>query len=151
MGQSETPGKGGKQRAEAAQEQQDKKPAAGGKKAGGGCGCLLVGALVLAVAVGGFNSCSGGSSSDSNVDEQVRQDEAKDNCHDWVKESLKSPSSAKFSGDVVTGDRSGYTVVGDVDADNSFGASLRSGWMCSIRLDGDTWRGNASLLQDQSG
>jgi hypothetical protein len=51
-----------------------------------------------------------------------------------VKESLKAPSTADFSGfeeSVVTGSpEAGYTVKGWVDAQNSFGAKLRSRWIC---------------------
>lgn len=150
MDTPEKPGKGGQQRAasSAPQGQDVKKPADSSGKAKGGCGCALIGALVIAVSMAAFGSCSGGSDSDSGINEQVRQDEAKDNCHDWVKTKLKSPSSAEFSGDVLTGDQSGYIIAGNVDAENSFGASLRNTWSCNIRLDGDTWRGEANLLGD---
>jgi hypothetical protein len=30
-------------------------------------------------------------------------------------------------------------VTGAVDAQNSFGAMIRSNFTCSVRLDGDTW------------
>ena len=33
-----------------------------------------------------------------------------------------------------------WTVAGQVDADNSFGAKLRLNDECKIRADGDTWR-----------
>ncbi|MFQ1002627.1 hypothetical protein [Modestobacter sp. SSW1-42] len=61
-------------------------------------------------------------------------------CEDFVKDRLKSPSSADFpssSSYVVTGAGNQYTVQGYVDAENSFGASLRTDWTCSVRDNGD--------------
>lgn len=48
-----------------------------------------------------------------------------------VKQKLKSPSTAKFctvSQSTITHDGDVYTVSGWVDAQNSFGATLRSNW-----------------------
>ncbi|QIS06744.1 hypothetical protein F5X71_34530 [Nocardia brasiliensis] len=62
-------------------------------------------------------------------------------CRELVEGELKSPGSAKFSGETVTGDAAaGWTAAGNVDSQNSFGALLRSAWSCSARLeaDGDT-------------
>jgi hypothetical protein len=70
-----------------------------------------------------------------------------DVCQQFVKQELKAPGTAKFrnffedDGEVTvthTGDE--YTVVSSVDAENSFGASLRSNFRCVVtHVSGDTW------------
>jgi hypothetical protein len=68
-------------------------------------------------------------------------------CEDFVKEKLKAPSTADFGGQSVSGNGSGpWKVTGWVDAQNSFGAKIRTGWTCDIRLDGTTWRGTTQLV-----
>ena len=59
-------------------------------------------------------------------------------CHRAVSTQLKSPASASWSDETVTGDRDGMMVEGTVDADNSFGAALRSSFSCSVTWTGDT-------------
>lgn len=53
-------------------------------------------------------------------------------CEQQVEASLKSPSSAKFHDVAATGGPTTYTVRGTVDAENSFGASLRSSFQCTV-------------------
>jgi hypothetical protein len=107
-----------------------------------GIGCL--GIVVIVFVIGTLASmCDGGSTSDAG-DEYG----AKDACQSWVKDQLKAPSTADFSNVSVTGGSGSWTVTGDVDAENSFGAKLRTGWTCDVRLEGDTYRGNATLLDD---
>ncbi len=65
-------------------------------------------------------------------------------CEDMLRDQLKAPDSADFTGTTATGSGP-WTVTGQVDAQNSFGASLRSAWSCEVRLDGDMFRGRASL------
>lgn len=62
-------------------------------------------------------------------------------CREHVTNQLKAPSTAKF-GDIRTrGFGSEYTVTGWVDAENSFGATLRTRWECTaIHTGGGTWR-----------
>jgi hypothetical protein len=63
---------------------------------------------------------------------------------EFVQDRLKSPSSAKFSPHresiVAKMDTNHYTVMGWVDAQNSFGATLRTGWEATVRHDTDGWR-----------
>jgi hypothetical protein len=63
-----------------------------------------------------------------------------------VPDYLASPSSASFPlyGDRGTGvfynaDTDKWTATGFVDADNSFGANLRTTWTCSVRHSGDQY------------
>lgn len=67
-------------------------------------------------------------------------------CHGWVLDQLKSPSSAHFSGDSIDGDGP-WTIHGTVDADNSFGASLRRGWVCNVSESGGSYAGDAVILE----
>ncbi|MCB5168013.1 hypothetical protein LG634_24695 [Streptomyces bambusae] len=68
-------------------------------------------------------------------------------CEKFVKQRLKSPGSANFSGasdTSVTAISSSapwkYQVMGHVDSDNSFGASIRNTYDCTASTpDGETW------------
>jgi hypothetical protein len=96
----------------------------------GGCSALVFG--------GNDGDSSGGGGSDG-------RDEigAGIMCEQFIEDRLKSPSSADFQNStqyVTTGIGDEYTVRGYVDAENSFGASLRSDWTCALRDNGDeTW------------
>lgn len=63
-------------------------------------------------------------------------------CERYVTHSLKAPSTASFApyGDLsITGQGNGpYTVVGWVDAQNSFGAMLRNRYSCTVLFSGDS-------------
>lgn len=67
-------------------------------------------------------------------------------CEEWVKDQLKAPSTAVVGG-VERSGSGPWTVIGWVDAQNSFGAMIRTRWTCSVRLEGDMFRGRATLLQ----
>lgn len=102
------------------------------KKKGLGClGCfgIIVGvAIVLTVIfsiVGAMNANRPPSEDDVRASAQL-------NCEDIVKNSLKSPSTANFSNEEVTGTSGQYTVTGDVDSQNSFGATLRDHFVCDV-------------------
>ena len=60
-------------------------------------------------------------------------------CKDFVRDHLKAPASAAFSRVDHSGSGSTFTVTGAVDAQNSFGATLRMNWTCTVTLNGDTW------------
>lgn len=96
-------------------------------------------AMRAAIAVGlvaGTAACDAGES-DTLGDEYT----AKYMCQQFVKDRLKSPKSADFSGESAEGPGPTWMVVGDVDADNSFGASMRNSYTCTVRFaGGDEWR-----------
>jgi len=60
-----------------------------------------------------------------------------------VRHHLKSPSTARFplSGTCcsATSTPGQYLVTGQVDAQNSFGAMLRSDWVVVLHKEGATW------------
>lgn len=69
-------------------------------------------------------------------------------CEGSVKRQLKAPATASFTNERATRlDASNYEISGGVDAENSFGAKLRTAWVCgaTTRDHGQTWRGSAIL------
>lgn len=56
-------------------------------------------------------------------------------CEDAIKERLKAPSTAEF--DSTAAGSGTWTVTGTVDAENSFGAKLRSTYQCSVIIDSE--------------
>jgi len=103
---------------------------------GPGCLSLIVGVLL----VGGLLSMCGGGSGSGGAD----ADGATQACHGWVTDELKAPSTADFTGDDVSGNGP-WTISGSVDAENSFGAKIRSSWTCEVRLESGYYKGNASV------
>lgn len=62
-------------------------------------------------------------------------------CHDFVKDALKSPSTADFSDESHAGKSPIWTVRGQVDSENSFGAVVRSSYVCTVKATGaEEWR-----------
>ena len=107
-----------------------------------GCGPGCLGILAVFAVLAFIGSVTGGDSGD---DPETQKYGAESACKDWVKDQLKAPSTADFN-DVTASGSGPWTVVGSVDAENSFGAKLRNRWTCTIRLEGDTYRGVATLL-----
>lgn len=66
-------------------------------------------------------------------------------CADFTRDRLKSPSTADFpeyddAGVSIThASTSTWRVRSFVDSENSFGAILRTHFVCEVRRDGDTW------------
>jgi hypothetical protein len=94
-------------------------------------------AVIGIVVVGGL--CWGVSALNSDQPQDQGPD-AEQACKDFVKDRLKAPAGADFSGVDRTAAGSTYTVTGDVDAQNSFGAKLRSHFTCVVRDAGAEWK-----------
>jgi hypothetical protein len=61
---------------------------------------------------------------------------AQDVCHQFVEDRLRAPATAKFEAyreATITNTGSQYTVRGHVDAENGFGALIRSHYSCVVR------------------
>jgi hypothetical protein len=57
------------------------------------------------------------------------------NVEHYVRNQLKAPNSAEFSGTTATKIEDNiYLVTGSVDAQNSFGATLRKNFSCEIEF-----------------
>lgn len=102
------------------------------------------GAIFLAVVIVGA-ALSDDGNGDPRADEKYPADEARYACQAWVKDGLKAPATAKFSGNGATGSDGNWTITGTVDAENSFGALIRTTWTCNARVEGDDWVGSATL------
>lgn len=116
-------------------------PASGPKKPdklAAGCGLGCGGLILLAGIVLIFGALFG----DDDEDDGGGEYGARDVCQQFVKDRLKSPGSADFSGERATEESDGsWTVRGDVDSENSFGASIRNSYVCKVRhATGDTWK-----------
>ncbi len=74
--------------------------------------------------------------------------DAKVNVEDYVRNHLKSPSTAEFTSVTVSEiNESTYHVQGNVDAENSFGAMTRKEFSCEIEfIPGDKYRINELKL-----
>lgn len=85
----------------------------------------------------------GGSSEAESEDEYhgVGRAESRNACHDRVEEQLASPSSADFEG-LMEGSWNetyrGVNFSGWVDAENAYGASMRSTYDCEVWLEGES-------------
>lgn len=91
------------------------------------CGLLII---VIVAAVG--------SGSDVRVQPEF---EARSECRMAVVNSLKAPSTAKFVSIQAKQTAPGrWTVGGQVDAQNSFGAMIRSYYICEAVQVGTGWR-----------
>ena len=73
--------------------------------------------------------------------------------HDRIKQQLKSPSTAKFEGlfdfiAVQSADHKDWMIHGHVDAQNAFGATLRTNWTCTVTpIDRDNAMVEATLSE----
>lgn len=63
--------------------------------------------------------------------------EAKDACHHYVEQHLKSPSTAEYSDEKVAGVGSNWTCSGTVDSQNSFGATVRNTYTIKVEKRSD--------------
>lgn len=78
----------------------------------------------------------------SNEDDGGGEYGARDVCEQFVEDRLKAPSTADFSNTDASKTSDGsWTVAGDVDSENGFGAKLRTGYVCKVQhTGGDNWK-----------
>lgn len=86
---------------------------------------------------------SGGESSTSSTKPYTPDEiELHTEAQQFIKQGLKSPSTAEFpvlpyeANDLGSGQ---YRIVSYVDSQNSFGAMIRSNWSVLMRLEGERW------------
>lgn len=58
---------------------------------------------------------------------------ARDVCEQFVEKRLKAPATAEFENTATTQAGDEWTVEGDVDAENGFGALIRNHYVCTVR------------------
>jgi hypothetical protein len=91
---------------------------------------LVVGAILAIGSLAGRDSGGGGSSYDpDNEYEAIAQ------CESRIERLLKAPSTAEFNSTAVRA--VGWRVTGAVDAENSFGAMIRSSYECAVTINSD--------------
>jgi hypothetical protein len=101
-------------------------------------------ALIILIACGVICALGqGGSSTPSARTPEPGHDEidARAMCAEFVKDRLKSPSTAKFDYRSETAVHHGngqYTVTGAVDAQNAFGAMIRAQYICELHYNSST-------------
>lgn len=68
-------------------------------------------------------------------------------CQEFVKDRLKAPSTASFPSFLLNSDEIRYSQTGEhitlaawVDAQNAFGAMLRTNFTCEVKHIDDSWR-----------
>lgn len=113
----------------------DQKPPSAGAK-GCGIGCLVI--IAIAVIIGIASSIA--ANNPANKAERDRENApiyAEIACKDAVESRLKAPSTAKFVDVQSSGSGSTFKVVGSVDAENGFGAMVRSNFSCDVTVNGD--------------
>ena len=71
-----------------------------------------------------------------------------DICHQAVEEQLKAPATAEFGDKTAVHGNERYTVTGYVDADNSFGATLRLDWSCHATWTSGQWLDVDATVRD---
>jgi hypothetical protein len=102
----------------------------GGKRWAIGIGAGLVG---IAILVATYNPHHEATPAERKADAQRA-------CQDkFIPDRLKAPATAKYTNASVTTSLGTYTVTGSVDAQNSFGAQIRSNFICIMHSDGDQW------------
>lgn len=105
-----------------------------------GCGVLIVIALGIAALSGTVGSSKNDAPKDHSTMAYLKAQR-------FIKDQLRSPSSAEFPGlmsgewRVITLEDGTYVASGWVDAQNAFGVTVRSRWTCHVqRLGDDAWR-----------
>jgi len=91
---------------------------------------VMAAAIVIAGVVTNGVSGGEGGSGDSPSVATVEDGQVMEVCHNRVLDHLKAPSTADFGGDVVGGSEPRFTDAGWVDAENSYGAKIRTAYTC---------------------
>lgn len=102
-------------------------------------GAVVAIGLVLALTLGG------GSGSDGDTPQQPahqadnggNEGTARIMCKNFVKDRLKSPSTAHFSSTSSSGESPDFSVQGNVDSENGFGAKIRNDYRCLVHYAGN--------------
>lgn len=71
-------------------------------------------------------------------------------CQDAVQAQLKAPTTAEFSFEprIVKTDHTHWIILGNVTAQNSFGAPLTNTYSCNMTKSGDGWHVTDASLSD---
>jgi len=99
--------------------------------------------IIIIVLIIGFLKDCGGDSSDSNKTKYYSSQDAYIEAESFVKKNLKSPSTAEFPGWSIAEKHvkylssNKYSIESYVDSQNSFGATIRTNFSCTILFVGN--------------
>lgn len=117
------------------------------KKRNSGVGCLILIAVVVLIAISIY-SCGSNYNKNQPPEEAItrpngeRVDKylAQVLCENKIKDMLVSPTSAKFGRPEWVKTANRWKVTSTLDSQNSFGAMIRSEWVCILDGTDDTIR-----------
>lgn len=89
-------------------------------------GCLVIPLIIFGIVV-----ATSGSRPPYDPNNKL---EAVSQCEDLVESQLKAPSTAKFNSSAASSGSGTWTVSGTVDAQNGFGAQIRTTFQCTMRV-----------------
>lgn len=96
-----------------------------------------------------FATCKGGGGGGSSKPAALDEWSAQVACENAVEERLKAPATADFGGWVRTNNyNQTFTVTGYVDAQNSFGAKIRTQFSCTVRDNGNATTSTSVILNE---
>lgn len=95
----------------------------------------VIGIVIGAFVVLAFVACTVGSINSGNRDSDTEY-EAIAQCEARIDGLLKAPSTASYQTEASPQSGS-WIVTGSVDAENGFGATVRSNFQCTVTIDGD--------------
>lgn len=98
-----------------------------------GCIAVLIIFAIIGIAVYGIAAASDYSDKPDNISAFVM-------CQKFVRDSLKAPSTAKFADyndKTISSNGNRFNVISYVDAQNSFGAMVRTSYICEVEYIGD--------------
>lgn len=95
----------------------------------------VIGIVIMAFVVLVFVACTVRSINSGNRDSD-NEYEAIAQCEARIDRLLKAPATADYETD-ATPQSGSWIVTGHVDSENSFGASVRSTFQCTVTINGD--------------
>lgn len=119
---------------------------------------LLAVLTVLVLAGLGLFTVFGGGNEEG-PSQAVLQGQAKNSCHEWVRDQVAPRRALTRSGygpypalvttfeDVRVEGSGPWSIAGQVDAVNHRGGKLRMGWTCEVRREGTLMKGAAKLVR----
>lgn len=104
----------------------------------------LLGAGIVVVLFAGCQSML--NSGDERSDTPTEYD-ANYYCKEFVKDRLKAPSTAEFSGETAFGGGSSWTSSGVVESENGFGGMTQTRYTCQLTYSSgdESWRGEVTF------
>ena len=119
-------------------------------KKGWGTGKSCLGCLGIFILMSvGIGACTAITASNQEPYDPNNSSEAIIQCEDRVEALLKAPTTAEFDSNATGGgsDRV-WTVTGTVDAENSFGAKVRSDYGCTVTMHEDSATTSVDYFND---